>query len=157
MKVLADQGEKTRLDKDETLGRDERSETRAKRCLRQLRSVGDVKVHASKFEPPRNSNEISVNRMDLASNKVLAELGKQNAIKTEKKFWGWYTIMVEDVEKVGCRVVPTPSDDNPCHADIVMPVALDTEDSKDALREYARDLAYHAKFLPWGEWADETV
>ena len=35
-------------------------------------------------------------------------------------------------------------------ADIVVPVALDAEDRKDALREHAIDLAYHATFVPWG-------
>lgn len=52
---------------------------------------------------------------------------------------------------------PSPSDENPYHADIIIPVALDAEERRDEVREYARDLAYHSEFLPWGEWTDEIV
>ncbi|MCY4301295.1 MAG: hypothetical protein OXC68_06110 [Aestuariivita sp.] len=157
MTIQIDEQETTLFGHDEKLGRDERSESGAKRSFRRLRAEGGVRVHASKFEPPRNTNEISVNRMDLASAAVLAELGTQNASTSGRRFWGWYTIMMKDVEEVGCCVVPTPLDGNPYHADIVVPIALDAEDRKDVLREYARDLAYHATFVPWGEWIKKVV
>ncbi|MCY4191924.1 MAG: hypothetical protein OXD42_11520 [Rhodospirillaceae bacterium] len=152
-----DEQEIVPLGKDERLGREERSKTSAKRSFRRLKAEGKAQVHASKFEPPRNTNEISVNRLDLASEATLAELGAQNASMSGKEFWGWYTILASDVEEVGCRTIPTPLDGNPYHADIVVPVTLDAEDRRDTIREYAIDLAYRATFVPWGEWTSEIV
>ncbi len=152
-----DEQEIVPLGKYEKLGRDERSQKSAKRSFRCLKAEGRARVHASKFEPPRNTNEISVNRMGLASIATLADLGTRNASLSGKKFWGWYTIVAEDVEDVGCRSIPTPSDGNPYHADIVVPVALDAEDRRDAIREYAIDLADRATFVPWGDWTNEIA
>ena len=95
--------------------------------------------------------------MDLAPAVKLAKLGVRNASLSGKKFWGWYTLIAGDIEDVGCKVTPTPLHDNPYHADIVVPVALDAEDRKDTLRECAIDLAYCATFVPWGEWTSEIV
>lgn len=150
-----DEQEIAPLGNDEKLGRDERSQTSARRSFRRLKAEGRARVPVAKFEPPKNSNEISVNRMNLAPTDTLAELGERNANLSGKNFWGWYTLMTGDVEDVGCKAIPTPLDDNPFHADIVLPVASDADDRRDALREYAIDLAYHATFVPWGEWTSE--
>ena len=125
--------------------------------FRRLESVGGALVRVSKFEPPQNTNRISVNRMDSAPTATLAELGVRNASLSGKRFWGWYTLGTDDVEDVGCKAIPAPLKENPYHADIVMPVALDAEDRRDALRECARDLAYCATFVPWGEWTNELA
>ncbi len=53
---------------------------------------------------------------------------------------------------LGCSLKSSPSDDNPYHADIVIPIALDAEERRDDVIEYATGLAYHSTFLPWGEW-----
>ena len=143
------------LGNSEKLGREERSKTSAKRSFHQLRTKGKVNVRASKFEPSTNTNEISVNRMDIAPTTILAQIGARNANSVGKKFWGWYTLTAEDIKEVGCNVKPTPLKENPYHADIVIPVILETDDRKNAIREYARDLAYRAEFLPWGEWTNE--
>ena len=95
--------------------------------------------------------------MDLAPTATMAELGRRNALPSGKSFWGWYTLTAGDVEAVGCSVKPSPSDDNPYHADILIPVPFDAEERRDAVVEYARDLAYHATFLPWGEWTSELT
>ena len=143
------------LGNSETFGRDERSEKRAKRSFRQLKTNGKAKVRASIFEPPKNSNEISVNRMDLASETKLAEIGMRNANLIGKNFWGWYIFTTEDIIGVGCSVGSTPSKDNPFHADIFIPVELETEGYRHAIKQYAISLAYCADFLPWGEWTNE--
>ncbi len=138
--------------KGDRLGREERSQSDAKRSFRRLKKEGKARVPVSKFRPPKNSNEISVNRMDLAPVAKMAELGMRNASLSEKLFWGWYILTAEDIEGVGCSVKSSPSDDNPYHADIVIPVALDAEERRDDVIEYATGLAYHSTFLPWGEW-----
>ena len=140
------------IEKGDRLGREERSQRNARRSFRRLKREGEARAPVSRFDPPKDSNEISVNRMDLVPVATMAELGMRNASSSGKSFWGWYILTAEDVEEVGCSVKPSPSDDNPYHADIVIPVALDAEERQDEVIEYARDLAYHATFLPWGEW-----
>ena len=95
--------------------------------------------------------------MDLAPKATLAEMGVRNASLSGKEFWGWYILTVKDIEDVGCKIIPSPLEDNPYHADILVPVALDAKDRKDALREYAIGLAYSATFSPWGEWPSEIA
>lgn len=145
------------IENNETLGREERSQRSAKRAYRSLKKNGEAKVQVSKFIPPKNTNEISVNRMKFAPTASLAELGTRNAKKLGKNFWGWYTLTAVEIKEVGCGIKVSPFKGNPYHADIVIPVALDAEDRRDALVEYARDLAYHAKYLPWGDWTSEII
>ena len=95
--------------------------------------------------------------MDKAPAATMAELGTRNAESNGKSFWGWYIITAGDVERVGCNVSASPSEDNPYHADIIIPVPLDTEERRDTVIEYARDLAYHAEFRPWGSWSSERT
>ena len=137
----------------ERLGREESSETKARKSFRRL-NEGNAWAPISKFEPPKNSNEISVNRMDLANENTFAELGKRHAAPLGNLFWGWYILTKEEVEEVGCSVMQSPLDENPYHADIIIPVPLDAEERRDNVIAYARDLAYQAKFLPWGEWSN---
>lgn len=137
------------------LGREERSESGAKRAFRRGDATGGGRAPVSRFKPPKSSNELSVNRMEFAPASQMAEIGMKNAEPLDRLFWGWYILSAGDVEAVGCSVRPSPLLDNPYHADIIVPVALDAEDRRDALIEYARDLAYHATFRPWGDWVKQ--
>ena len=140
---------------DDELGREERSSRNAKKALgkRERGPAGHARV--SVFMPPRDVNEISVNRMGFASDADMADIGIRNAAADRGKlFWGWYMLSAGDIGAAGCSVESSPSDDNPYHADIVVPVALNAEDRRDALTEYAKDLADRAVFRPWGDWVD---
>lgn len=143
------------IQNNETLGREERSQSDAKRAYRTLKNKGKAQVRVSKFLPPKNTNDISVNRMDFAPIASLAELGTRNARNLKKNFWGWYTLTVVDINEVGCGIKASPFAGNTYHADVVIPVALDAEDRRDALREYASELADRAKFLTWGDWTNQ--
>ena len=108
------------------LGREERSASGAKHALRNQKTketYGGPRV--TKFLPPKKSNEISVNRLGLASDSKMAEIGIRNATALGKSFWGWYVLSVFDVQEAHCSVKPSPYYDNPYHADITVPVALD--------------------------------
>lgn len=140
------------ITKEDRLGREERSQRNARRSFGRLKREGDARAPVSRFNSPKDSNEISVNRMDFVSEATMAKLGMRSASSSGKLFWGWYILTAGDIQEVGCSVKPSPSDDNPYHADILIPVALDAEERRDEVIEYARDLAYHARFLPWGEW-----
>lgn len=142
------------IEKADKLGREEWSESAAKKSYRRYLVEGMARAPVARFKPPKNSSEISVNRMDLAPAETMAELGKRNAESNGKSFWGWYILTAGDVEGVGCSVSASPLEDNPHHADIIIPVPLDAEERRDAVIEYARDLAYHAEFRPWGSWSN---
>ena len=137
---------------EDKLGREEYSEKDAKHAFRNQSTKSRKGPRVRKFLPPKNSNEISVNRLGLASNSEMAEIGICNATALKKSFWGWYVLSVIDVQQVGCSVKPSPYRDNPYHADIIVPVALDAEDRRIELIEFARDLAYRAIFQWWGDW-----
>ncbi len=141
----------------ERLGREESSQTAAKRSFRRQEASGEGSAPVSKFKPPKDSNELSVNRMDLASESVIADIGIRNAHALGKLFWGWYTLSASDVEEARCSVRPSPLFNNPYHADIIIPVTLDGEDKRDDIIEYSRDLAYFARFIPWGDWAGQST
>ena len=141
----------------ERLGREESSERNARKAFRRQREDGEDWAPVSKFKPPGNSNEISVNRMDMAPPGDIAEIGQRNASRLKKSFWGWYILSASDVKSTGCSVLPSPLLDNPYHADVVVPVPPDAEDRRDAMTEFARDLAYCATFLPWGDWTGEPT
>ena len=137
------------------LGREARSQTEARKALRKREKGAIGHARMTVFRPPDNASEISVNRMGFASDAEMADIGMRNAAADRgKSFWGWYMLSAGDVGAVGCSVEPSPSCDNPYHADIVVPVALDAEDRRDALTEYAKDLADRAVFRPWGDWVD---
>ena len=137
------------------LGREARSQTEAKKALRK-REKGPVgHARMTVFRPPDDASEISVNRMGFASDAEMADIGIRNdAADRGRLFWGWYILSAGDIGAAGCSVKPSPSCDNPYHADIVVPVALDADDRRDALTEYAKDLADRAVFRPWGDWVD---
>ena len=139
------------------LGREERSQTGARKALRK-REKGPVgHARMTVFRPPDNASEISVNRMGFASGAEMADIGIRNAAADGgRSFWGWYMLSPGDIGAARCSVEPSPTCDNPYHADIVMPVAPDAEDRRDALTDYAKDLADRAVFRPWGEWVDQS-
>ena len=140
------------IDANEVLGREERSQSAARRAHRKLVAGMRGQARVNKFTPPKNRNDLSVSRMDAAPEDALAAIAIRNAEHSGRAFWGWYTLTARDVEAAGCTAQPSPLLDNPHHADIVLPVALDAEDRRDALREYAMDLAYRVTFRPWGDW-----
>ena len=142
----------TSINAEDNLGREEYAQTDAKHAFRNRNTNSRRGPRFRKFLPPNNSNEISVNRLGLASDSKMAEIGIRNATALGKAFCGWYVLSVIDVKEAGCRVEPSPNNDNPYHADITVPVALDAEDRRYELIEIARDLAYRANFQSWGDW-----
>ena len=141
----------------EKLGRHEWSGTSARKVQgRQIRGES-LRVQVNRFKPPDNSCELSVDRMDHATLGKLAELAEQNTTRQNVSLRGWYTLSATDVAEAKCNVQSSPFPENPYHADIVIPVNLGAADSRDALIEYAWDLAYRAGFEPWGGWQSEDT
>ncbi len=154
---VADQEQPEPITDDERLGRQGWSGRRAKKNLRQLKLGKQADVPVSAFEPEADCNDISADRMDLASQDELAVLAEKNTSRANQSFRGWYTLTARDVTKAGCRAEPTPSCKNPYHADIVFPVPLDADDRKNKIRKRAWELARRAKYEPWGDWQDGVM
>ena len=133
----------------EKLGRHEWSRTIARKIRRRQIRGESLRVQVNRFKPPDNSCELSVDRMEHAALGKLAELAEKNTTRQNASLRGWYTLSATDVAEAKCNVQSSPFPENPYHANIVIPVNLGTADSRDALIEYARDLAYRADFEPW--------
>lgn len=65
--------------------------------------------------------KISVDRLDLASAEDAAAIGDRNAAWRRRTFYGWAVVGVEHAEANQRRVKATPLEDNPYHAEIVLP------------------------------------
>jgi len=154
---VADQEQPEPITDDERLGRQGWSGKQAKKILRRLKCGKPADVPVSAFEPKTGCNDISADRMDLASQDELAELAEKNTTRANQTFRGWYTLTARDVTEAGCRANPTLSCKNPYHADIVFPVPLDADDRKNKIRNYAWKLALRAQYEPWGDWQNEVI
>ncbi|MCY4139446.1 MAG: hypothetical protein OXF56_14445 [Rhodobacteraceae bacterium] len=158
MDVAAGQDQPEPIADGERLGRHEWSETSAKKAYRQLKLGKKANIRANKFEPRTGHNDVSVDRMDLAADEdELAKLAEENTTREGKLFRGWYTLTAHDVAEAGCRARPTPLSENPYHADIVFPVALNADNRQNEIRKRAIELAYRALYVPWGDWQDEVT
>ena len=94
--------------------------------------------------------------MGFAPDAKMAEIGLRNAAADKgKDFWGWYILSDQDIKDAGCFVEPCPTEGNPYHANIIIPVPLDLENRHIELRKYANKLSEHTEFLPWGDWVSE--
>ncbi len=69
--------------KEDRLGREERSQSGARRAFRRLKREGKARVSVSRFNPPKDSNEISVNRMDLYPNAYSDVFGHQFRLNSD--------------------------------------------------------------------------
>ncbi len=131
------------LDGWESLGRDIISKSRAKRA-----SKG--KIPRDIFGGRLETNRISVNRLDLATRRVMVQLSRERAanILDGKEFYGWVVLKVEEVTSKGTReVVASPQPLNPYHADILL---LDLPDDKEE-RRVALNI-HHIELANMAQW-----
>ena len=140
------------------LGRRSKSRSRARKAYRNRFDPERSAIPISAFEPPRCTNQISVDRLDVVSDEEMARIADDACLASGHGFYGWFVLSVRDVSLVSterygaCSVKSSPCEGNDYHADIELPVPLDVDDRKDVVREYARDLAYRASFRAWGDW-----
>lgn len=128
------------IDDDDLLGREMFSKRRVRKAERGL-------IDPSIFEPPRDKDTLSVDRLDLAPDEKMAEIGDMNGSSQGKPFFGWAQVIVRNARARGREVLASPRLDNPYHADIVLPLP-DGEERRDAERQHALNLAKNASFRP---------
>lgn len=74
---------------------------------------------------PDPGPDASVDRLTIASNQdemqELIDLAKRQCAQRERNFYGWAVLTAAEVSQNEGTVVASPQDDNPYHADIVLP------------------------------------
>ena len=97
------------------------------------------KVTFRAFDPPKDPEdrskrlrEISVDRCQYLTESHAAVLALERAPARGGDFFGWAIITTDDARKCGTEVVSSPADDqnNPAHADILLP-ARDIDNDQD--------------------------
>lgn len=130
------------LSSEDPLGRYVSSKKRALKA----QQTGNIKYDL--FEPRNDEDRLSVDRLDLASDAVMAEIADQNVALRGKPFFGWAVVLVRQASQMGRRVESTPYLDNPYHADIYLNLPSGPE-RRDVRRQHAYNLARQAVYRPW--------
>ena len=115
---------------------------------RRARKAANGDVPYDLFQENIQIDSLSVDRLDLAPDHEMAEIAMVNLAARDRPFFGWAAVTVEDAQKMGRTVEPTPMLNNRYHADIYLNLPENSE-RKDAVRQHALNLARHAVYRPW--------
>ena len=93
---------------------------------------------------------ISVDRISAAPLEDVEQAARRASGDRSNSLEGWAVVRCVVVRESGRRVRATPTDANPYHADVVLPL----KDSSDRrlLDQHAQDLAKAAKWMPSSSW-----
>ena len=86
----------------------------------------------------KNSTQISVNRLDWTTSVEMAKIAVANR-PDDKPFYGWAVVSAEIASMNGREVRATPYENNPCHADILLP--SNDEKEMEELMQHLTELA----------------
>ena len=107
------------------------------------------------FMQKPNVIHISVDRLSIASIEETTDIAvkaieklNQNSLGNPQRFYGWAVVTNEKVIEDGMKENASPTEDNPYHADIVLPHHVATDAVEQRL--YAQRLADAA------QWRDRT-
>ena len=115
-----------------------------KNGFRKGKSKGEKdKVTFRAFDPPKHPvdrskrlREISVDRCQYLTESRAGALARERTLARGGDFFGWATITAEDARKCGTEVVSSPAKDqnNPAHADILLPAGdIDDDQARNSL------------------------
>ena len=109
---------------------------------RRIRSSRYLSIPKHLFIPPPGTR-LSVDRLSIASAadamQELIQLAEKKCAQRERTFYGWAVLTAAVVRQNERRVVASPEDDNPYHADIVLPEKV--ADDQLAINRHAQELA----------------
>lgn len=130
------------LSPDDPLGRYITSESRARKAQNTGKIAYDV------FQEKIERDSLSVDRLDLASDREMAEIADRNAAVSGRPFFGWVVVSVHQASQMGRQVEPTPFLDNRYHADIHLNLPNGSE-RRDVRTQHALNLAKQAVYRLW--------
>ena len=105
------------------------------------------------FFDTSSPHRLSVDRLDLAPLGELTDIQRRNGQRRTppRRFYGWGVVTRRDAEINGRTVHATPTEENPCHADIRIPHRGGAEEQapfeRNLLRIHAEQLAKAADWL----------
>lgn len=100
------------------------------------------------FLEHKGRTEISVDRLDIVSDRSASKIARMSARRRRQNFYGWATIAAKSACRSGRSVRASPTPENFRHADIILP-ALAGEDYEEQIR-HAQELADDS------HWRDAT-
>ena len=102
------------------------------------------------FKSKPQTTEISVDRLDLAPTRKVAEVAKRITEQHNKVFYGWGVLVYRSIFLIGFTAKESPDLDssNDYHASLYFP---DSGEEKDKRVDFARELAEMATWLPCPE------
>lgn len=102
------------------------------------------------FKPPAGETELSVDRLNIAPVKKIADIAKRDAYSDNRIFHGWAVIRCKLAIQLGFKICPSPKKIpfNPYHADLMFPDRFKSKVSEiDYRKIYAQKLAENAEWL----------
>lgn len=126
------------VESSEELGRSVFSSGAARRSRRAV-------PHTVFLERAGNAN-ISVDRLSVAPPTEALNHARNVADQRARTFYGWAVVAAALAASSGRRVLATPQQDNPFHADIVLPHSAREE--RDDQIQHARELADASRWRP---------
>ena len=134
----------------ERLGRRVINLRRLKRIQSNIDDGMDYPCPHQIFTPKLGESEISVDRLDLAPTRKVAEVAKRISEQNNKVFYGWGVLVYRSVFLIGFTAKESPDQDssNDYHASLYFP---DSGEEKDKRVDFARELAEIATWLPYPE------
>ena len=89
---------------------------------------------------------ISVDRLSVAPRAEALDHARNVAAHRARTFYGWAVVTATRAASSGRRVLATPQEDNPFHADIKLPDSA--QDERDDQIQHAQELADAARWRP---------
>ena len=92
---------------------------------KEAKKANSGKIRSNVFTEKLNKN-ISVDRFGFCPDKELTNIQDKNAEsrsteKDRRSFYGWASLKAFDARKQNRKIKPTPLNNNPYHADIILP------------------------------------
>lgn len=126
---------------DDPLGREVFSERRAKKAAQ-----GTIPIDL--FELAKDKNKLSVDRLGLVSDEIVAAIADRHGSNDGRPFFGWAQVSVGHASDMSRKVVSTPKPENPYHADIVIVDLPEGDERREVARQHAVNLAKNAAWRP---------
>ena len=98
------------------------------------------------FLERRGNVNISVDRLSIAPRTEALDHAQDVAAQRARTFYGWAAVTATRAASSGRRVLATPQEDNPFHADIKLPDSA--QDERDDQIQHAQELADASRWRP---------
>lgn len=107
----------------------------------QARRARNSRAPINVYLESEGTTELSVDRLSLGQVDRLVVIADAGASARRRRFYGWMATSALEARLHERSVVASPTDENPYHADIVLPDSVETIDDQRHHAQLLRDLA----------------